>query len=104
MFRTGRWLLDLSAREFFDRVIRRQFAGPGMVEGPNFYFGHDRQGDVRSSGSGPPRAGIDFEVVEPIEDEGRLISSSRIREAICAGARRRGRTIPRAGRTGSGES
>src|SRR5262249_5436113 len=26
VFRTGRWLLDLSAREFFDRVIRRQFA------------------------------------------------------------------------------
>ena len=30
-------------------------------------------------------AGIDFEVVEPIEDEGRLISSSRIRESIAQG-------------------
>ena len=46
VFRTGRWLLDLTAREFFDRVIRRQFAARGMVEGPNFAFGHDRQGDV----------------------------------------------------------
>ena len=46
VFRTGRWLLDLTAREFFDQVIRRQFAARGMVEGPNFFFGHDRQGNV----------------------------------------------------------
>ena len=36
VFRTGRWLLDLSARAFFDRVICGQFAARGMVEGPDF--------------------------------------------------------------------
>ncbi len=51
VFRTGPWLLELSAREFFDRVIREQFAARGMVEGPNFAFGHDRQGDVGVLGS-----------------------------------------------------
>ena len=50
VFRTGPWLLELSAREFFDKVIRRQLAARGMVEGPNFAFGHDRQGDVRILG------------------------------------------------------
>ena len=55
VFRTGRWLLDLTAREFFDRVIRRQFAARGMVEGPNFAFGHDRQGNVEILGGGVRR-------------------------------------------------
>ena len=85
VFRTGRWLLDLTAREFFDRVILRQFAARGMVEGPNFFFGHDRQGDVDVLREWSASAGIDFEIVEPIEDEGRLISSSRIRESIAHG-------------------
>src|SRR4051812_39910735 len=65
VFRPGRWLLDLSAREFFDRVVRRQFAARGMVEGPNFAFGHDRQGDVRVLGEWCRDSGIDFDVVEP---------------------------------------
>jgi riboflavin kinase/FMN adenylyltransferase len=85
VFRTGRWLLDLSAREFFDRVIRRQIAARGIVEGPNFAFGHDREGDVALLGQWCRASGIDFEVVDPIEEDGQLISSSRIREALRAG-------------------
>ena len=85
VFRTGRWLLDLTARAFFDRVIRHQFAARGMVEGPNFAFGHDRQGDVMILRQWCAEAGIDFEVVDPIEDADRLISSSRIREALTEG-------------------
>jgi riboflavin kinase/FMN adenylyltransferase len=85
VFRTGRWLLDLSARAFFDRVIRHQFAARGMVEGPNFAFGHDRQGDVMILREWCAQSDIAFEVVDPIEDSGRLISSSRIREAVAEG-------------------
>jgi riboflavin kinase/FMN adenylyltransferase len=85
VFRTGRWLLDLTAREFFDRVICRQFAVCGMVEGPNFFFGHDRQGHVEVLRDWCAEAAIDFEIVEPIEEEGRLISSSRIRASLHEG-------------------
>ena len=46
VFRTGPWLLELSARDFFDRVVREQLGARGLVEGPNFAFGHDRKGDV----------------------------------------------------------
>src|SRR5437763_9648118 len=35
VFQTGAWLLELSAREFFERVIRDQLAARGLVEGPN---------------------------------------------------------------------
>jgi riboflavin kinase/FMN adenylyltransferase len=85
VFRTGRWLLDLSAREFFDRVIRRQFAARGVVEGPNFAFGHDRQGDVGILEAWCRSSAIEFEVVDPIQAEGQIISSSRIRDALHQG-------------------
>ncbi len=85
VFRTGPWLLGLSAREFFDRVIRGQLGARGMVEGPNFAFGHDREGDVSSLGHWCSEAGIDFEVVEGIRIEGELVSSSLIRRCLIHG-------------------
>jgi len=85
VFRTGRWLLNLSAREFFDRVIVGQLKARGMVEGPNFAFGHDRQGNVAVLGGWCSAAGIDFEVVEPYREDGELISSTRIRDALSEG-------------------
>ena len=85
VFRTGPWLLELSAREFFDRVIRQQLGARGMVEGPNFAFGHDRQGDVRSLARWCAEAAIDFEVVEAAIVDDRLVSSSLIRQCITRG-------------------
>lgn len=85
VFRTGPWLLELSAREFFDRVIREQFGARGMVEGPNFAFGHDRRGDVAILREWCAADGIEFEVVEGTRIDGELVSSSRIRRALVAG-------------------
>jgi riboflavin kinase / FMN adenylyltransferase len=85
VFHTGPWLLELSAREFFDQVVIQQLGARGMVEGPNFAFGHDRQGDVRSLGHWCAEAGIDFEVVEAAVIEDRLVSSSVIRQFVSDG-------------------
>jgi riboflavin kinase / FMN adenylyltransferase len=85
VFRTGPWLLELSAREFFDRVIRCQLEARGMVEGPNFAFGHDRLGDVTILRSWCAQAGIDFEVVEATVIDDRLVSSSLIRQCLSEG-------------------
>jgi riboflavin kinase/FMN adenylyltransferase len=85
VFRTGPWLLELSAREFFDQVIRQQLGARGMVEGPNFAFGHDRQGDVRILAGWCTEAAIDFEVVEAAVIEDRLVSSSLIRQLVTEG-------------------
>jgi riboflavin kinase/FMN adenylyltransferase len=86
VFRTGPWLLDLSAREFFDRVIRDQLGARGLVEGPNFAFGHDRSGDVAILGEWCAEEGMEFEVVEGTRIDGELVSSSRIRRELVAGA------------------
>ena len=85
VFRTGPWLLGLTAREFFDRVVVGQFGATGMVEGPTFGFGRDRGGDATILGSWCHSEGLGFEVVEPTEYDGRLISSSRIRLALDEG-------------------
>jgi riboflavin kinase/FMN adenylyltransferase len=86
VFHTGTWLLDLTAREFFDHVIVRQLGAKGMVEGPNFAFGHDRKGDVATLRGWCSEAGIAFEVVDATLVEGRMISSSLIRQALREGS------------------
>ncbi len=85
VFRTGPWLLGLTAREFFDRVIREQLGARGLVEGPNFAFGHDRAGDVTILRDWCAEEGIDFEVVEGTRIDGELVSSSRIRRLLTTG-------------------
>jgi riboflavin kinase/FMN adenylyltransferase len=85
VFRTGPWLLELSAREFFDRVIVGQFQARGLVEGPNFAFGRDRKGDTAMLARWCAEAGLAFEVVEPTVIDGALISSTRIRNALNEG-------------------
>ncbi|HEX8202877.1 MAG TPA: riboflavin biosynthesis protein RibF [Isosphaeraceae bacterium] len=85
VFRTGRWLLGLTAREFFDRVILEQFGARGMVEGPTFGFGRDRGGDAPVLASWCAGAGLGFEVVAPTEFAGQIVSSSRIRRDLAEG-------------------
>jgi len=82
VFHTGTWLLELTAREFFDQVIVGQLGAKGMVEGPNFAFGHDRKGDVGTLAGWCEQAGIAFEVVEPTLIDGRLVSSSLVRQSL----------------------
>jgi riboflavin kinase/FMN adenylyltransferase len=85
LFKTGPWLLGLTAREFFDKVVLGQFAARGMVEGPNFYFGRDRKGDTTQLGAWCREAGLSFEVVAPSTVDGQLVSSSRVRTALAEG-------------------
>jgi riboflavin kinase/FMN adenylyltransferase len=85
VFRTGPWLLELSAREFFDKVIVGQLAARGIVEGPNFAFGHDRRGDVKTLRTWCDQVGIDYETVEATVIENRLVSSSLIRQCLSEG-------------------
>ena len=85
VFRTGPWLLGLTAREFFDRILVEQLGAKGIVEGPTFGFGRDRGGDARLLGSWCDEAGLGFEVVAPTQEGGTIVSSSRIRQALAGG-------------------
>lgn len=82
---TDEALLSLSPAEFFDRIIQQQLAARAMVEGPNFYFGRNRAGDVELLARLTRAADIELEVVQPVSDAQGPVSSSRIRQAIAAG-------------------
>ena len=82
---TDRSLLDLEARPFFDRVVVGSLAARGLVEGPNFGFGKDRRGTVDTLAAFCAEAGLDLDIVPPVHMDGGIVSSSRIRQALCRG-------------------
>lgn len=82
---TTRELLELGPREFFEQIVCAQVGAKAMVEGPNFFFGHNRAGNVETLGTLCEEKGMRLKIVTPLEDDGKYISSSRIRECIAEG-------------------
>ena len=78
-------LLALTAQEFFDQIVVGALDAKAMVEGPNFFFGRHREGDVRLLAELTAAAGMTLDVVEPVELDGELVSSSLCRRRIAAG-------------------
>lgn len=78
-------LLRLSAREFFDQIVRDRLDARAMVEGPNFYFGRDRSGTIDVLRALTAQAGIELDIVEPVRDGDDFVSSSRVRQLIAGG-------------------
>jgi riboflavin kinase/FMN adenylyltransferase len=56
-----------------------------VVEGPNFFFGHNRQGTIERLRQLCANAQITLDIVPPVEVDGGIVSSSRVRELIRAG-------------------
>jgi riboflavin kinase/FMN adenylyltransferase len=78
-------LLGLEAGEFFERIVLGRLHARGLVEGRNFFFGHDRRGTVELLGQFCRSAGVKLEVVEPLELDGRIVSSSLVRKLVAGG-------------------
>jgi riboflavin kinase/FMN adenylyltransferase len=78
-------LLSLSPDEFFSQIISEALAARAVVEGPNFYFGKDRAGDITRLQQLCDEHRIELEIVPPVERDGATISSSRIRRLLSAG-------------------
>ena len=76
-------LLEMTAEQFFHAVIVDTFHAKGIVEGPNFRFGRDRNGDTAMLQGFCERVSVPCRIVSPVEFNGQLISSSRIRELLC---------------------
>lgn len=77
--------LELSAESFFRQIVAERLAAREMVEGPNFYFGHNRTGTIDVLRKLCAAAKIGLEVVEPIFVGGQPVSSSRIRRLLADG-------------------
>ncbi|MGH9676112.1 MAG: bifunctional riboflavin kinase/FAD synthetase, partial [Candidatus Acidiferrum sp.] len=101
-------MLSLSAAEFLQKVIQHNFAAKALVEGPNFAFGHNREGTIHVLAKLASEAGIGLTVVPPIVIDVAEVSSSRIRAALLAGdveaaARLLGRPYRLQGIVGTGQ-
>jgi riboflavin kinase/FMN adenylyltransferase len=82
---TDEALLNLSAADFFARIIRESLDARALVEGPNFFFGHNREGTIARLEELTASAGISLDIVPPVEIDGAIVSSSRVRQMIAAG-------------------
>jgi riboflavin kinase/FMN adenylyltransferase len=82
---TDEALLQLGARQFFERIVIEALGARALVEGPNFYFGHNREGDVGLLAQLAASAGLTLDVVEPVVEGEAIVSSSRVRQLIAAG-------------------
>jgi riboflavin kinase/FMN adenylyltransferase len=79
---TDEALLQLTPEEFFEQIVNGRLSARAMVEGPNFYFGRDRRGNIERLKEFCSQADIMLEVVEPITIGGEYVSSSRVRKLI----------------------
>jgi riboflavin kinase/FMN adenylyltransferase len=85
LLRTTPELLRLTAEEFFTRVLLERLAARGVVEGPNFGFGRNRQGNIDTLDELCGRHGLTLTVAAPLLQGGVVVSSSRVRSALMAG-------------------
>ena len=82
---TDEALLQLSAVDFFKQIVRGKLAAKAMVEGPNFFFGHNREGTIERLAELTQDAGVSLDVVQPVVIGGAIVSSSRVRELVRVG-------------------
>jgi riboflavin kinase/FMN adenylyltransferase len=78
-------LAATSAEDFVVKILRGRFAISGAALGFDFHFGKNRAGSpdlLRELGA---RLGFAVDVVPPLEDEGRPVSSGAVRAALTQG-------------------
>lgn len=78
-------LLELPAVTFFDLIVGERLAAKAMVEGTNFCFGRQREGDIALLAKLCETARLRLRVVPPVILDGVEVSSSRIRQSLEAG-------------------
>ncbi|MGD9127338.1 MAG: bifunctional riboflavin kinase/FAD synthetase [Planctomycetia bacterium] len=87
VYPTNQAFLHIEPVDFFETIVREKLDARAMVEGTNFYFGRARAGNVEMLDRLCREADIRFLLVQPVldDDDGEMISSSRIRHLISAG-------------------
>ena len=73
------------ARTFFEKLLVRDLEAAYVVIGHDFFFGHNREGTPGQMLDWCKALGIPSKLIEPIEADGAVVSSSRIRQLISEG-------------------
>jgi riboflavin kinase/FMN adenylyltransferase len=78
-------LAATTAEDFIGRILVERFAIGGAAIGFDFHFGKNRGGSPKFLSEQGARLGFAVDIVPPLEDEGRPVSSGVIRSALAAG-------------------
>ncbi|MGB7327385.1 MAG: bifunctional riboflavin kinase/FAD synthetase [Rubripirellula sp.] len=78
-------LLKLSAQQFYDALIRQTLDAKAVIEGPNFFFGRGREGDIAALGQMCQADQTELQIALPTTMAGEMISSTRIRNCLAQG-------------------
>ncbi len=85
VYPTDESLLALTPQQFFQSIVVEQLGARAMVEGPNFFFGKDRAGDIDVLRQLCANNDVALEVVQPLTVGDNYVSSSRIRRLVQSG-------------------
>lgn len=77
-------LRQLSAEEFV-QLLQKHLKLRGLIIGPDFALGKDRQGTAQQLGSLGQKMGFSVAVVPPLVIDGEVVSSSLIRQLLARG-------------------
>jgi riboflavin kinase/FMN adenylyltransferase len=78
-------LAATSAADFIERILVGRFGIGGAAIGFDFHFGHKRTGSPAYLAEQGARLGFAVDIVAPLEDEGRPVSSGAVRTALAQG-------------------
>lgn len=79
----------ISGSDFLENVVHKNFSPQEIIVGYDHHFGHHREGSPEFLVEYGKNCGIVVTVQEPVEDEGVVLSSTRIRNLISEGYIRR---------------
>ena len=85
VFAFGAELAGTSAEDFVTELLIRRLGAAGVVTGEDFSFGKGRRGNVNLLSRLGESQGLRARAVGPVSEEGAVVSSSRIRDALRAG-------------------
>jgi riboflavin kinase/FMN adenylyltransferase len=78
-------LAATSAQDFVSRILVGRLGIAGAAIGFDFHFGKDRKGSPGYLAEQGAELGFAVDIVAPLQDEGRPVSSGAVREALVAG-------------------
>jgi riboflavin kinase/FMN adenylyltransferase len=78
-------LAATSAQDFIERILLGRLGIGGAAIGFDFHFGQNRGGSPAYLSAQGARLGFAVDIVPPLEDEGRPVSSGAVRNALSAG-------------------
>jgi riboflavin kinase/FMN adenylyltransferase len=78
-------LAATSAQDFVERILVGRFGIGGAAIGFDFHFGQHRKGSPDYLAEQGRRLGFAVDIVPPLEDEGRPVSSGSVRAALAEG-------------------